>query len=77
MAVVEKGGEAALVFLVQRGDCVAFAPCYGKDPEYAALVATAVEAGVKVIALACDLDTEEGKVVYKGLMPVQLNYKKT
>lgn len=77
-AVVKQGKgktEAALVFLVQRGDCDSFAPCFEKDPEYAAAVATAAAAGVKMIALVCDLDEEKGAVVFKGTLPVRLDYK--
>jgi sugar fermentation stimulation protein A len=74
--VVEKGGEAALIFLIQRGDCAAFAPCYEKDPEYSNLVVAAVEAGVKVVAVVCDLDPFKGEVVYKGTVPLKLDYKR-
>ncbi|KAL4552458.1 hypothetical protein Ndes2526B_g06664 [Nannochloris sp. 'desiccata'] len=74
--VVEKGGEAALIFLIQRGDCAAFAPCYEKDPEYSSLVVAAVEAGVKVVVVACDLDPFKGEVVFKGNVPLKLDYKR-
>ena len=74
--VVEKGNKAAFVFLIQRNDCDIFAPCYEKDPTYATMVAEAAEAGVKIIALACELDSEGGRVIYRGVIPVQLDYKR-
>lgn len=66
--------SAALVFLIQRADCVAFAPCYEKDPEYATLVKDASLAGVKIVAIACALDEVEKRVVLKGELPVNLEY---
>ena len=85
MNVVKKGDAAALVFLIQRGDCTAFAPSYEKDPEYSALVAEAAVAGVKMVALVCDLESSQSvdggggggeyRVVFKGSVPVQLDYK--
>lgn len=76
MKMVEKGTKAALVFLVQRNDCSVFAPCYEKDPEYAALVAEAKAVGVQVMALACELDPKGARVIYRGVLPVQLAYKR-
>jgi sugar fermentation stimulation protein A len=76
MKVVEKGGEAALIFLIQREDCDAFAPCFEKDPEYSNLVVAAVESGVKVVCLKCDLDPVKGEVIFKGTVPLRLEYKR-
>jgi sugar fermentation stimulation protein A len=76
-AIAQSGKHgAALIFLVQRGDCKSFAPCWEKDPTYAGLLLSAVRVGVTVVALACDLDVEAGKVVYKRSLPVVLDYKK-
>jgi sugar fermentation stimulation protein A len=73
--VVQKGGEAAMIFLIQRGDCAAFAPCWAKDPVYSNLVVEAVQAGVKVVALVCDLDPAKGEVIFKGTVPINLEYR--
>ncbi|PSC70862.1 Proline iminopeptidase [Micractinium conductrix] len=48
-AVAAGGGDAALLFLVQRDDCTAFAPCHQKDPVYGRLVRQAAAAGVRVL----------------------------
>jgi len=78
LSVVKSGGRGAIVYLVQRSDCCAgFAPCHEKDPEYGRLVVEAVEAGVKVIPVACELDLESSKVVYRGMLPFLPDYKGT
>lgn len=74
-ALVRKGGKAALLFIVQRSDCVAFAPCKEKDPEYASLVAEAALAGVKLLAAAVTLDIGARRVRYCGQLPVLLDYR--
>ena len=43
------GQGAALVFVVQRGDCVAFRPADEVDPEYCRWFLRALEAGVAVL----------------------------
>lgn len=73
-ALAQQGGRAALLFVVQRGDCVAFAPCKERDPEYAALVAEAALAGVKLLAAAVTLDASARRVRYCGQLPVLLDY---
>ena len=67
------GTAAALVLLVQRSDCTAFAPCNRADPAYAELFAAAVEAGVGMVAGAVHIG-DEGSVTWKGLMPVFKSY---
>jgi DNA-binding sugar fermentation-stimulating protein len=79
---VESGSyQAALLFLVQRGDCTAFAPCYEKDPRYANLLRQAQQAGVLIIPIQCELqqkktgvDTEtlqdEYSIVWKPRTPL-------
>ena len=44
------GQGAALVFVVQRGDCAAFRPADEVDPEYGAWLRRALAAGVGVLA---------------------------
>lgn len=47
--VVRAGHRAALVFVVQRGDCRAFRPAYEIDPEYCGWLRRALDAGVEVL----------------------------
>lgn len=72
--MVARGHSAALLFVVQRGDCTAFAPCHAKDPAYFDLVARAAEQGVQVLAVVCDLDEAAHEVVFRGSIPVMLEY---
>lgn len=51
--LAREGHSAALVYVIQRGDCTAFAPCHTKDPDYGLAVLEATRAGVQVLALAC------------------------
>jgi sugar fermentation stimulation protein A len=75
-AIARKGAsKASVVFLVQRGDCSAFAPCWEKDPTYASLLMTAVADGVTAVAIACELDVESERVIFKDNLPVKLDYK--
>ncbi|KAL4431992.1 hypothetical protein ABPG77_000259 [Micractinium sp. CCAP 211/92] len=74
-ALAAAGGDAALVFVVQRADCSAFAPCHEKDPEYGRLVREAAAAGVALLPVVCCLDEAARVVRYKGTLPVDLDYK--
>lgn len=65
-AIVEAGGSALQLFIVQRGDSVSFKPAVEIDPVYAAGLKAAVAAGVKVVALGCTL-TAEGITVDRRL----------
>lgn len=73
--IAKNGCSAALIFIIQRGDCSTFAPCHEKDPEYGRLVVEAAKEGVKIVAAVCDLDVERGCVEYKGQVPLDLEYK--
>ncbi|KAL6767570.1 hypothetical protein ACKKBF_B35765 [Auxenochlorella protothecoides x Auxenochlorella symbiontica] len=75
MAVARAGGQAALLFLVQRSDCVAFAPCHECDPVYAEGVVAAAAAGVRLLAAAVAFDPGAGCVRYCGQLPVLLQYQ--
>mmetsp|Transcript_14437 Transcript_14437/g.31267 ORF Transcript_14437/g.31267 Transcript_14437/m.31267 type:complete len:347 (+) Transcript_14437:76-1116(+) len=79
--MVQSGQEAICVFVIQRGDCSWFAPCWEKDPQYARLLGQAVEAGVKVVAMCCSLDMpadvvvdEEGAVQGGGPLSATVRY---
>ncbi len=47
--VVKQGHRAAVVFLVHRDDCSAFAPADDIDPEYGKALRAAAKAGVMVL----------------------------
>ncbi|KAL4859014.1 Proton/sulfate cotransporter 2 [Chlorella vulgaris] len=74
-ALVRAGGSAACVFVVQRGDCCAFAPCHEKDPKYGQLLQVAAAAGVQLIAVVCKLDEATGCIRHGGTLPIDLRYK--
>ena len=57
-ALARTGGLAAAVFVVQRPDVTAVSPNAATDPEFAAALGEAREAGVKLIALTCTVTPE-------------------
>jgi len=58
MDMVAEGHRAVMLYLVQRGDCLSFAPAADIDPTYAAALREAKEAGVETLCYVCDLSTE-------------------
>lgn len=52
---VSEGEEAAVVFVIQRGDARAFAPHPTADPAFAAALREAQRGGVMVFAYTCDV----------------------
>ena len=60
-------GLAALFFLVQRPDGASFAPAAAIDPAYAALLAEAVAAGVRVLAYRARVSPEAGVALAERL----------
>ena len=56
--LVEAGGRAAMVYLVQREDCQTFAIARDIDPAYGAALDLARSAGVETLCYACRLSTE-------------------
>jgi sugar fermentation stimulation protein A len=54
--VVRQGQRAAMVYSVQRSDCVAFTPADAIDPAYGAALREALAAGVEAYALAAEID---------------------
>ncbi len=52
-AMVAAGDRAVMVYLVQRTDCDRFATAADIDPDYAAGLARALEAGVEAICYDC------------------------
>jgi sugar fermentation stimulation protein A len=53
--MVAGGARAAVLFVVQREDCDAFAACHDLDPKFAAALNAAADAGVEVLAYRCDM----------------------
>lgn len=51
--IVERGGSALQIYMIQRGDCREFKPAEAIDPAYAAALRAAMAAGVKIVALGC------------------------
>ena len=54
-AMVEHGDRAVMLFVIQRTNCDAFAACHDLDPAYAKGLTAAADAGVEVLAYACDV----------------------
>ena len=69
-AQVAAGNRAAVLFVVQRGDCARFTPADDIDPAYGEALRQAAAAGVGVLAWACDV-TPEGITLAREL-PVEL-----
>lgn len=68
--VEEQKKEAAMIFVIQRGDCSSFSPCFEKDPEYFHLVCRAAAAGVRIVPVVVDLvDPSRSIVKYTGMIP--------
>lgn len=57
--VVEAGGRAVMLYVVQREDCRQFAPAADIDPAYAEGLARAKARGVEAYAYSCKLSTKE------------------
>ena len=68
---VEHGDRAAVAFVIQRDDAVAFAPFEAADPAFAAALRRAAEAGVETYAISCAVD-EDGPTPER-LVPVRLH----
>ncbi len=62
------GVEAAVVFIIQREDAVAFSPTPPADPAFARAFREAVEAGVRAFAYTCSVT--EKAIELKGKVPV-------
>ena len=57
-AMVAAGDRAVVMFVVQRMDCDAFAACAELDPEFAAALAHAADAGVEVLVYGCNVTVD-------------------
>ena len=64
--VVDAGGRAVMLYLVQRGDCDHFRVAADIDPVYAAALGEARHRGVEALCHACDV-TPEGIEIAQAL----------
>ena len=70
MALKAEGVDVAMLFVVQRGDCdrIRVAPEF--DPDYAKTLAEAIDRGVEVMAVGCDVSPRGISVVHSLPMDV-------
>ncbi len=68
--MVEAGHRAAVMYVVQRMDCPAFAVADDIDPNYAAALKDAIGRGVEALAYSCRLTTDE--IVLDKAMPLEI-----
>ena len=61
--MVEAGDRAVMLFVIQRTDCDAFSACHDLDPAYARGLGEAADAGVEVLAYACDVAVTGVRIV--------------
>ena len=67
--------RAAIVFLIQRGDCSTFSPSEACDPEYCRALRSAARAGVLILAVRGEIVVDETKGLlfkYLGRAMVEL-----
>jgi sugar fermentation stimulation protein A len=64
------GTKAVMLYFINRGDCLEFAPGDDADPDYGQLLRTAVKAGLMV--LPCRFDISPTGIRYLGLVPLKL-----
>ena len=68
---VERGDEAAVLFVVQRPDARAFGPHTEADPDFARTLRQALLAGVGVLACRCHVSEDE--IALDAFIPVAWN----
>ena len=68
--VAAKGARAVMLFVVQRGDCLRFAPAADLDPTYAKTLKYAASAGVELLCYDCEITTEE--IVLRKALEIDL-----
>lgn len=60
MEIATSGQRAVILYLINRQDCLEFAPGEEKDPEYGQLLRQAVQGGVEVLPYRFSVDPEQG-----------------
>lgn len=68
-AMARAGHKAVVLFLVQRTDCTAVAPASDIDPGYHAALLAALEDGVEVLAIGCEISPD--RIVPAKQLPFQ------
>lgn len=66
--MMDLGHRAAMLYVIQRADCVAFSICDDLDPRYASEFTLARATGVEAYALSCNVD--ECQISADRLIPV-------
>ncbi|AGF74515.1 sugar fermentation stimulation protein A [Bartonella australis AUST/NH1] len=61
--IVQRGKRAAMLYIIQREDCSAFAVCHDLDPVYGRKFDLAVKSGVEFYAIKCHVSVE-------GIFPI-------
>lgn len=62
---VRAGHRAAMLFVIQRGDCDAFDAAHDLDPAYGAGLVAAARAGVEVLCYCCDISIDEIRLSHR------------
>ena len=70
MDLVDKGHQAAMLFIVQREDVDSFSPAHEIDPEYAKLLIQAKDKGVMILAYRCALS--KSSITLKDKLAIKL-----
>ncbi|KQW27534.1 XRE family transcriptional regulator [Rhizobium sp. Root274] len=66
--LVQAGGRAAMLYIVQRSDCISLKICGDLDPAYGRAFAHAIAQGVEAYAVSCKV--EPAKITPCGLIPI-------
>ena len=67
---VKNGNRAVMLYLITRDDANSFAPANHVDPRYGKAVAKALENGVEVIPVLCNVDSDE--ITYNSVLKYSL-----
>ncbi len=73
--LAQTGVRAAILYFINRGDCVSFSPGVSADPEYARLLDLAVRAGVMVLPYG--FEVSPAGLRPQGLVPLILEPERT
>lgn len=73
---VRRGGEACILFLIQRDDCTSFSAS-PLDPEYVRVLSEASATGVKILPYLCRLNPDDGTVALLHKVPFRDTFVQT
>lgn len=60
--VAQNGGRGVMLYVAQRADCTHFSIADNIDPDYAEALKAARDAGVELLAYACDISPKEIRI---------------